>query len=156
MLFMSVYAFRIAQERHLLANALSATELVLANEQHLSSLDGLATAAAHELGTPLATILLVAKELERELDAADPMREDIVLLRSQAQRCKEILGKLRSLSGDEHNNFTKMRLDALISEIIEPFEPLGVQIDQVFPEDLSNQPVFLAQSRTAVWPWQFD
>ncbi|PLW78159.1 ActS/PrrB/RegB family redox-sensitive histidine kinase [Cohaesibacter celericrescens] len=141
MLFMSVYAFRIAQERHLLANALSATELVLANEQHLSNLDGLATAAAHELGTPLATIQLVAKELERELERDDPIREDIVLLRSQAERCKDILGKLRSLSGDEHNNFTKMRITALISEIVEPFDLFGVEIIQTFPDDLSNQPV---------------
>ncbi|WP_394699152.1 ActS/PrrB/RegB family redox-sensitive histidine kinase [uncultured Cohaesibacter sp.] len=139
--FMSVYTFRIAKEGHMLADALSATELVLANEQHLTNLDGLATAAAHELGTPLSTIQLVAKELERELTPDDPLLEDIVLLRSQAERCREILGKLRSLSGDEHNNFTKMRITALICEIVEPFENTGIEIVQSFPEDLSDQPV---------------
>ena len=64
--FIGVYAWRVADEARLLANALAATELVLAREQHLSQLDGLAAAAAHELGTPLATIALVAKELETE------------------------------------------------------------------------------------------
>ena len=63
---------------------LSATEMVLAREQRLSALDGLAAAAAHELGTPLATIALVAKELKRELPANGPHTEDIDLLISQA------------------------------------------------------------------------
>ena len=63
--FIGVYAWRVAEEARQLAQALAATELVLAREQHLSQLDGLAAAAAHELGTPLATIALVAKELER-------------------------------------------------------------------------------------------
>ena len=65
--FTGVYAWRVAEEARLLANALAATELVLQREQHLSALDGLAAAAAHELGTPLATIALVAKEMERAL-----------------------------------------------------------------------------------------
>ena len=141
MLFLSAYAFQIAQEGHLLANALSATELILANEQHLSNLDGLATAAAHELGTPLATIQLVTKELQRELLEDDPISDDIELLRSQADRCREILGKLRSLSGEDHHNFTKMRLASLISEIVEPFEMMGIEIAQVFPDDLDDQPI---------------
>ena len=61
--FTGVYTWRIAKEGRDLAQALAATELVLAREQHLSQLDGLAAAAAHELGTPLATITLVAQEL---------------------------------------------------------------------------------------------
>ncbi|WP_316861125.1 ActS/PrrB/RegB family redox-sensitive histidine kinase [uncultured Cohaesibacter sp.] len=141
MLFLGIYTSRIAQEGHLLANALSATELILANEQHLTSLDGLATAAAHELGTPLATIQLVAKELERELDDDSPFKEDISLIRNQAERCRVIMGKLRSLSGDDHSNFTKMQLDGLLSEIVEPFENPNVEIERIFPEDRSNQPV---------------
>lgn len=143
MTFLSIYAFRIAQEGQLLANALSATELVLANEQHLTNLDGLATAAAHELGTPLATIQLVSKELERELFDDDPIKEEIILLRSQAERCREILGTLRSLSGDEHANFTKMRLTSLISEVVEPFEEESIEIRTDFPEDLEGQPVLM-------------
>ena len=65
--FSAIYARRIADEARQMSAALSATEMVLAREQRLSALDGLAAAAAHELGTPLATIALVAKELKREL-----------------------------------------------------------------------------------------
>ena len=67
--FIGVYAWQITEEGRQIAEALAATELVLAREQHLSQLDGLAAAAAHELGTPLSTISVVAKELERALGA---------------------------------------------------------------------------------------
>ena len=70
--FIGAFAWQIAEESRLLADALAATELVLAREQHLSQLDGLAAAAAHELGTPLGTIAVVAKELERALGAGSP------------------------------------------------------------------------------------
>lgn len=141
MLFLSIYTSRIAQEGHQLANALSATELILANEQHLTSIDGLATAAAHELGTPLATIQLVAKELEHELIPDDPIFEDVALIRSQAERCRDILGKLRSLSGDDHSNFTTMQFEALIDEVVEPFENPDIEIERLFPEGRQSQPV---------------
>ena len=74
--------------------ALAATELVLAREQTLHALDGLAAAAAHELGTPLGTIVLVAKELERDTLPGTPLAEDLALLKSQALRCREILQTL--------------------------------------------------------------
>jgi two-component system sensor histidine kinase RegB len=77
-----------------MSSALTAAELVLAREQRLSALDGLAAAAAHELGTPLATIALVAKELKRELPEKGPHTEDIDLLISQTGRCREILSRL--------------------------------------------------------------
>ena len=70
--FIGLYAWQITEEARQLADALAATELVLAREQHLSQLDGLAAAAAHELGTPLSTITLIAKELERAIDAGSP------------------------------------------------------------------------------------
>ena len=65
--FSAIYARRMAEEAQMMSLALNATEMVLAREQRLSALDGLAAAAAHELGTPLATIALVAKELKREV-----------------------------------------------------------------------------------------
>src|ERR1700750_3193331 len=61
----SLYAFQVTEESRKLSDALAATELVLAREQHLTQLDGLAAAAAHELGTPLSTIVLVSPELEK-------------------------------------------------------------------------------------------
>jgi two-component system sensor histidine kinase RegB len=65
MLFLALYAWRLAKESRQMADALAATEMVLAREQQLHALDGLAAAAAHELGTPLATIAVASRELER-------------------------------------------------------------------------------------------
>jgi two-component system sensor histidine kinase RegB len=86
--FTGVYAFRVAEEARQLAKALNATEMVLAREQHLYALDGLAAAAAHELGTPLATIALVAKELERSIPRVEDHRSDERMVRSQSRRCR--------------------------------------------------------------------
>src|SRR5438094_10236723 len=96
--FIGVHSWQLTEEQRLLADALAATELVLAREQHLSQLDGLAAAAAHELGTPLSTIAVVVKELERSLEPNSPHADDVKLLREQAQRCREILAKLTELS----------------------------------------------------------
>ncbi|MGO7273612.1 sensor histidine kinase, partial [Rhizobium ruizarguesonis] len=78
------YAYRVSMDASQRADALAATELVLQLEKHLTQLDGLAAAAAHELGTPRATISVVATEWERELKTADRFREDVMLLRSQS------------------------------------------------------------------------
>ena len=99
--FISVYAWQITEEGRQLAEALAATELVLAREQHLSQLDGLAAAAAHELGTPLSTISVIAKELERAIEPDSPHADDVRLLREQSQRCRDILAKLTELSTGE-------------------------------------------------------
>jgi len=126
--FMSVYAFRVAEEARQLADALTATELVLAREQHLNALDGLAAAAAHELGTPLATISLVVRELERELAADDPHADDIRLLATQSERCREILRKLTSLGNDPDSPLDRMPVSQLIEEIASPHRDFGVAI----------------------------
>src|SRR5918995_1286954 len=111
--FTGVYAWRVAEEARQLAQALAATELVLAREQHLSQLDGLAAAAAHELGTPLATIALVARELERAGPRDGAMVEDLKLLREQVERCRGILAKLTSLDQDQPGFLETMRLGHL-------------------------------------------
>lgn len=126
MVFIGVYAWRVSEEGRELAHALSATELVLAREQHLSALDGLAAAAAHELGTPLATIALVSKELERAL-VPGPHDEDMALLREQVARCRDILKKLTSLDeqGAPHDS---MRVGAMVEEIVAPHRNFGVEL----------------------------
>ncbi|MDE2578672.1 MAG: ActS/PrrB/RegB family redox-sensitive histidine kinase [Hyphomicrobiales bacterium] len=125
--FVTLYASRVAVEARELADALSATELVLAREQHLTQLDGLAAAAAHELGTPLATIALVSKELARNADKP-PAREDIDLLNQQARRCREILGTLTSLSNDSDGILERMSIAHLVAEVVEPLRPFGVEL----------------------------
>jgi two-component system, sensor histidine kinase RegB len=130
--FIGVYAWRVAEEARLLSHALAATELVLAREQHLSQLDGLAAAAAHELGTPLATIALVAKELEVAAPKEGELIDDIRLLRSQVERCREILGKLASLGNDGEAPFTRMPLPLLIEETAAPHRDFGIAISARF------------------------
>jgi two-component system sensor histidine kinase RegB len=125
--FISVYAWQITEEGRQIAEALAATELVLAREQHLSQLDGLAAAAAHELGTPLSTITVVVKELERALEADSPHLDDVRLLREQAQRCRDILSKLTELSSGEP--FDRIPLPALIEEVVAPHRNFGIAID---------------------------
>src|SRR4030081_3444409 len=94
----SLYAFQVTEEARKLSDALAATELVLTREQHLTQLDGLAAAAAHELGTPLSTIFLISRELEKTVDGNDPLASDLKTLREQAQRCRDILAKITQLS----------------------------------------------------------
>ena len=127
--FMSIYTWRVAEEARQLAEALAASELVLAREQHLSALDGLAAAAAHELGTPLGTIALVAKELQRALPPGSPEGEDVALLMEQIGRCRAILGTLTSLSGQGDIIVGRMPLSQLIEEVVEPHRNFGVAID---------------------------
>lgn len=127
--FTGIYAFRVAQEARLLAEALAETELVLTREQHLSQLDGLAAAAAHALGTPLGTITLVVKELARELPAGSPYADDIQLLRTQAERCRDILRKISTLATDEEPHFQRMPISHLIDEVAAPLRDTGIVID---------------------------
>jgi len=139
--FIGVYAWLVAEEARLLADAFTATELVLAREQHLSQLDGLAAAAAHELATPLSTIAVVGKELERALGPGSLHADDVRLLREQTQRCREILAKLAELSADTGQPFDRMKLSALIEEVIAPHRNFDVEIDVVLPPDRSTEPV---------------
>jgi two-component system sensor histidine kinase RegB len=118
----------VAEEARQLANALAATELVLQREQHLSALDGLAAAAAHELGTPLATITVVAKEMERALGSDPKYGEDVRLLRSQSERCREILKRLTSLSSEGEEHLARLPLTSLVEEVIAPHRDFGITI----------------------------
>ncbi|MSP45821.1 MAG: ActS/PrrB/RegB family redox-sensitive histidine kinase [Xanthobacteraceae bacterium] len=131
--FISVYTWQITEESRQIAEALAATELVLAREQHLSQLDGLAAAAAHELGTPLSTILVVIKELERTLEPDSPHLDDVRLLREQSQRCRDILAKLTELSTGEP--FDRVPLSALIEEVVAPHRNFGIAIDVALAHD---------------------
>ena len=131
--FIGVYAWQITEESRQIAEALAATELVLAREQHLSQLDGLAAAAAHELGTPLSTISVIVKELELALEPDSPHMDDVRLLREQSQRCRDILAKLSELSTGEP--FDRLPLPALIEEVVAPHRNFGIAIDVAMQQD---------------------
>ncbi len=126
--FSAIYARRIADEARQMSAALSATEMVLAREQRLSALDGLAAAAAHELGTPLATIALVAKELKRELPLEGSHKEDIDLLISQTARCREILARLSSREAQTDEMYQRTRILVMIEDLVAPLRGSDVVI----------------------------
>jgi two-component system sensor histidine kinase RegB len=125
--FIGANAWRITEESRQLSDALAATELVLAREQHLSQLDGLAAAAAHELGTPLSTISLIAKELVHAIAADAPHGEDVRLLREQTTRCRDILGKLTELSSSR-GPLDRTPLTSLMEEVVAPHRNFGIAI----------------------------
>jgi two-component system sensor histidine kinase RegB len=128
-IFFSLYAQRIAREARQMSEALAATEAVLQREQSISALDGLAAAAAHELGTPLSTIAVVATELQRELPDDTPHKEDLALLRTQAERCREILAKLSAGSEEPDTMFLRMPISHLLEEVTEPHRVFDIDIN---------------------------
>jgi len=119
--FLALYAWRLTKESRQMSAALTATDLVLAREQKLHALDGLAAAAAHELGTPLSTISVVTKELEHALPEDSLLRDDISLLRSQALRCREILQKLTRSPGEQDLMHARVSVHAMLEEAAEPY-----------------------------------
>lgn len=127
--FTSVYAWRVAAEEERLNQALLAAQDVLAREQKLSALGGLAAAAAHELGTPLATIHLVAREMAQGLPAESPLAEDVALLVSQAERCREILRQLARRGAERDAMHDRLSLAALLEEVSDPHRGLGREIE---------------------------
>ncbi|HEX4709917.1 ActS/PrrB/RegB family redox-sensitive histidine kinase [Phenylobacterium sp.] len=126
------YVRQAAVESARMALALDVTQAVLAREQRLSALGALAAAAAHELGTPLATISIVAKELAREAPTA-AVREDAELLVSQAERCREILRRLTETPDAASDQLhERLSLRQLVQEVIEPHAGVkGVRVEAI-------------------------
>ena len=135
----SLYAFQVTEDTRKLSDALAATELVLAREQHLTQLDGLAAAAAHELGTPLATIFLISRELEGTVKEGQ-LAADLKTLREQAQRCRDILSKITQLSSTGAP-FDRMKLSTLIEEAVAPHRDFGVAIKVRLAVAATTEPV---------------
>ncbi len=118
--FNGVYAWHASAEASRMELALATTQAVLSREQRLSALGGLAASAAHELGTPLATIQVVTKEMLRETEPGSALRDDVQLLADQAERCREILRRLSNSpeTGDAHH--ARMSLTQLLDEVADP------------------------------------
>ncbi|HVC56148.1 MAG TPA: ActS/PrrB/RegB family redox-sensitive histidine kinase [Stellaceae bacterium] len=113
--FIGGYAWSVAQEARRLRDAVAATQLALAREQRVSAVGALAAAAAHELGSPLATIAVVAKELVHDLPADSPHAEDAQLLLSQSERCRQILAQLARHPDEEGASpYTRLPISALV------------------------------------------
>ena len=129
MVFLTFYAWRVADESRRVSDALAETQLTLAREQTLSSLGALAAAAAHELGTPLGTIALVAAEMARDLPDDSEFGDDMRLLNSQVARCREILARIASNPTEgEEEAFPRLSLGAIAAAAAEPFRHEGVTL----------------------------
>lgn len=123
-LFVSGFAFRLTQETEAMSKALLATQTALAREQKLQDLGGVVAAAAHELGTPLATITLVSSELAEELEGQDSLQEDARLIRQQADRCRDILRSMgRAGKRDLHTQSAP--IEDILREAASPHEDRG-------------------------------
>ena len=118
--FAAAYAHQAATEAAQMELALNVTETVLAREQRMSALGALAAAAAHELGTPLATIAVVAKEMARETPEG-PVHDDAMLLMAQAQRCRDILRRLAETPETGDQVHERMSLLQFVSEVVRPY-----------------------------------
>ena len=126
--FVAVYGGQVAKEARQLADALAATELILTRAQHLSQLDGLAAAAAHELGTPLATLTVVVHELSNQTEVAALCGEDLSLARQELARCRTILGQLSIANRIAGEAFDRVELDALLEEVAGPHRLQDIDI----------------------------
>ncbi len=127
MVFLAGFAFRLTSETERMSNALLATQTALAREQKLQDLGGVVAAAAHELGTPLATIKLVSAELVDELAEHPDWRADADLIRSQADRCRDILRSMGRV-GKTDLQMRAAPLEELLREAAEPHADRGIAI----------------------------
>ena len=121
-LFIAAFVGSVAEEGRRMQDALNAAQVALEHEQRLSSLGGLAAAAAHELGTPLATIAVTARELSHDLPPGSPMTDDVELILEQTARCREILMELsRKPETEGGEPYTRLALGAMLDEAARPY-----------------------------------
>jgi two-component system sensor histidine kinase RegB len=140
-IFTAAYAWQAAAEAARMQLALDTTHVVLAREQRLSALGALAAAAAHELGTPLATIAIVAKEMARNAPPGGQVREDADLLISQAGRCREILRRLTADPMASDAVHERMSLLQVVQEAIAPHaKSAEVRVEAMVSGPLDVQP----------------
>ncbi len=142
--FFGLYAYRVATELAAVSDALFATQMALAREQKLQHLGGIVAAAAHEMGTPLATIKLVSSELAEELADILPERNDMAadvqLLQESADRCRDIMRSMGRAGKDDlvvHGG----PLDYVVQEAAEPHQGRGPMIEIVLEPAPDADPV---------------
>ena len=122
LIFLSYFGIRFSGETKKRSEALNKLQEVIAKEYELESLGGQAAAAAHSLGTPLATISVVAKELKKEIGDDTEISKDIDLLISQTKRCSEILKQISKKQIEEDIFLSSIKFEDLILEIIDSFK----------------------------------
>lgn len=135
LIFVGLYQRRVSAEIQNMSDALTATQMALSREQKLTDLGGVIAAAAHELGTPLATIKLTSSELADDLEDNPHLQEDALLIREQADRCRDILRSM-GRAGKDDLHLRSAPFDTVIQEAAEPHLNRGKEI--VFDEKEDN------------------
>ncbi len=132
MLFLTFYAWQVSAEGRRRQAALVATQAALDRESRMGALGSLAAAAAHELGGPLGTITLIAKDLEQVLQNDPQLGADVQLLSQETRRCRDILTGIAERAEAE-DPFPELQLPALLREVVEPYEPTRVPVELHVP-----------------------
>ena len=139
LIFLSYFGIRFAGETKKRSDALNKLQQILAKEYELESLGGQAAAAAHSLGTPLATIAVVAKELKKEIGDNKEISKDIDLLISQTKRCSEILKQISKKQIEEDIFLSSIKLEDLLEEIIDSFKETSSKKIELVSNDDNNK-----------------
>ncbi|MDC0511653.1 ActS/PrrB/RegB family redox-sensitive histidine kinase [Pelagibacteraceae bacterium] len=139
LIFLSYFGIRFSGESKKRSEALNKLEEVIAKEYELESLGGQAAAAAHSLGTPLATISVVVKELKKEIGDNKDFSKDIDLLISQTKRCSEILKKISKKQIEEDSFLSSIRIEDLLEEIIDSFKETSSKQINLLTKDDQNK-----------------
>ncbi|MEO0393116.1 MAG: ActS/PrrB/RegB family redox-sensitive histidine kinase, partial [Pseudomonadota bacterium] len=127
-LFISAYVYLLEREARRMSDALNATQIALGREQQMSALGALAAAAAHELGSPLSTMRMIAKEIARDLPPDSELNDDVQLLISESDRCRHILTELSERpEPSSANPFDTMALPIILDEVAKPYIPKGIR-----------------------------
>ena len=139
LVFLSYFGIRFSGETKKRSEALDKLQQVMAKEYELDSLGAQAAAAAHSLGTPLATISVVAKELKKEIGNKSKHSKDLDLLISQAKRCSDILKQIskKEISDDQFINLIKV--EDLLEEIIISFKETSDKKITLFENEDKNK-----------------
>ena len=138
LIFLSYFGIRFSGETKKRSEALNELQQTLSKEYELESLGGQAAAAAHSLGTPLATITVVAKELRKEIGESSRHTKDLDLLISQTKRCSEILKQISKKEITEDKFFSFTEFDILLSEIIESFKETSDKNIELYSSENNN------------------
>tara|TARA_B110000305_G_C19456205_1_gene651085 strand:+ start:2951 stop:4237 length:1287 start_codon:yes stop_codon:yes gene_type:complete len=139
LIFLSYFGIRFAGETKKRSEALNKLQEVISKEYELESLGGQAAAAAHSLGTPLATISVVAKELKKEIGDNKEFSKDIDLLVSQSKRCSEILKQISKKQIEEDIFLSSIKLEDLLEEIVNSFKETSSKKIELYVEDDQNK-----------------
>ena len=139
LIFLSYFGIRFAGETKKRSEALNKLQEVISKEYELESLGGQAAAAAHSLGTPLATIAVVAKELKKEIVDDKDLSKDNDLLISQTKRCSDILKKISKKQIKEDIFLSSIKFEDLLEEIINSFKETSSKKIELFIEEDKNK-----------------